>query len=137
MRKYFASLLYPLTVPVVGVVALALVSKMERSIGLVTWRYVGDVSAMFFIVVLGIPIFIFATRALVRFNATADTRRATHLAHCFFIYLVAFFLGFFLSTNTDHVGGLGYGIAGVVFVVCAIAVVCNLVAIYLVGVKNA
>ena len=97
----------------------------------------GDVSAMLCIVVFGIPIFIISTRALIRFNATADTRRATHLFHCFFIYLVALLLGIFLSTNTDHVGGLGYGIAGVVFVVSAIAVVCNLFVIYVLGVKNA
>ena len=137
MRKYLASFIYPLTVPVVGVIALALVSKMERSIGFITWRYMGDVSAMLCIVVFGIPIFIISTRALIRFNATADTRRATHLFHCFFIYLVALLLGIFLSTNTDHVGGLGYGIAGVVFVVSAIALVCNLFVIYVLGVKNA
>jgi len=132
-----ASLLFPLTVPLVGILSVILIAFTEHSIGFYTLFHVGDINMLVGILMFGIPTFVFTTKLFLKIDAVIRSAVFTHISHCFLIYLVALFGGVSLLLNLKDSNGLGYAYGVILFTACGLAIICNLITVFKSNVKYA
>lgn len=123
-------LLYPFLYSAVGglvfTFSMAGVAMMEKTIGLHTWRRVGDIDAAIFILTFGIIGFGLATKLLSRFEAVSKPGMLDHLRQSALLYLVASSAGVsMLLYYTEGNGALLYGYSTALFSASVVGIVIN------------
>lgn len=131
-RCFLSPLLYALSTIAVFVLMGIAVVFLERSVGLHTWRRVGDIDAVAVLIAAGIPVFFTVTRLLVRFDELHRWYFHTHLRHCALLYLSAILLAAVLVVYYQTLNAaLQYAYVAGLFASCVLAILTNGITLFL------